>query len=999
MTEQATPALLRLLGPPVLEHAGGSLPFAAERRFQLLALLAHQAEWVSRERLAALFWPEHSADAARRNLRKVLYRLRELPGLPPLLERGGSLRWPVATDLQAFEQALARGELAAALALWRGEPWQGLDNDGALADWLAFERLRLRSLWREALLTAAPRSDDPGQLLRYAELALAHDPLDEEALRLAMRAWLSSGRRAEAKAAYLAFSRRLAEALGLEPALQTRELLRDPQAGAQARSEVVERPAPDADLIGRQAEQHELAALLAQPGCRWITLIGPGGIGKSRLLAHAFGPRSGSAAILVPLEDLTSPAQVAVRLADRLGIVLTGEADPHTQLAQALEGCEHLIALDNIEHLLAAVPALAELQQRCPGLRFVASSRERTGARGEWLMPIAGLPFPDADDADRADAFDAVRLFVQRARETNPRFDLGAEREGVVELCAFVEGLPLAIELAAVWTRHFRAAEIARELKNGGEMLNDAAGGGMASRQRSMAATFEHSWQLLVPAERQALAALAVCRGGFTRETARVVGGATLALLTALIDKSLLRRDERSPAADPANARFGMHPLVQEFALGKLAQAPGSRDEAERRHASCFAQLLARMPGPDQQARRNAFRLATAPELDNAAAAWRWAVANRQAGLLVLMVTPLRILYFSSARRAEGLAMLNQAEALFVAEHSAALALLDLSRGILEYSLGRFVEASEFLRRALQGLRRRGDKRDYRNCLAWLGQSLTALGRLEAARRCLEQGLASARQDRDPMSISDCLGNLGGVDYTLGRFDSAIAAMQESLELRLAAGGDVAMLLNNLGLAQLHAGRPALAIETLQRGIEASRREPNPQARAFFPYNLAQAYLLGGDVARAETCAFESARAIADGEAPALAISTNALLARIALRRGDTAHARDLLAAATLDARARRIRPLQVGLAIHWAEWLYRSGDNGRADALLCWASGQNELEHPDRMLGDEIRAAIDAAGVQTMRRGAAPPPSDTDAAVIIDALTKRREPGEQPRP
>lgn len=490
--------LLRLLGAPALNHADGTLVFAPERRFQLLALLAHRGEWMSRERLAALFWPDHSAEAARRNLRKVLHRLHELGteifAATPVQEQGGAMRWPVATDLAEFEQAVDRGDRTRALAVWQGEPWQGIDGSGGvpLLEWLGIERQRLTSRWRDTLLAEARASTEPLTVLRHAELAMAQNPLDEEALRVPIEAWLRIDRRVDATRAYMAFSRRLAESLALEPSARTRELLQESRrSAAGAVSEAPDTAAAalpfvvDSGFIGRDAEQRELSALLAQPDCRWVTVVGPGGIGKSRLLMRAID-RFGDTARWIPLEGASSSAGLANRIGSALGLPVAGEeAEAYAQLAAGIGKTERLLALDNLEHLLPAVPRLAMLLQGCPGLRIVATSRERVGVEGEWLVPLAGLPFPELEDSDRAEAFDAVRLFVVRARQVDPRFELGPQRDGVVELCRWVEGMPLAIELAAVWIRHFRADEIAREVRSGGEMLREPAGTQFAPRQRS----------------------------------------------------------------------------------------------------------------------------------------------------------------------------------------------------------------------------------------------------------------------------------------------------------------------------------------------------------------------------------------------------------------------------------------------------------------------------------------------------------------------------------
>ncbi|MEO5882492.1 MAG: tetratricopeptide repeat protein [Caldimonas sp.] len=993
---------LRLLGAPALAHEGGTLVFAAERRFQLLALLAHRGEWVSRERLSALFWPDHPADAARRNLRKVLYRLHELGtevfGATPLEEQGGAMRWAVATDLAEFEQAVEQGDRAAALAVWQGEPWQGIDAgaSAALADWLQLERQRLAARWRDTLLSSAADAAKPLESLRLAELALAHNPLDEEALFLALKALLALDRRAEAARAYQEFTHRLAESFGLEPSARLVELLRGgatPDAAARGTraaprddaSTPREGPAgQQTNFIGRQMERREIAALLEQPGCRWITLVGPGGIGKSRLLAEVVAGLGG-AATLIPLEDVRSAEGVALRIAAALGVSVAeaDEASTYRQLAAAVGADLRVLALDNLEHLLPAIGDLRDWLRHCPGLRIIATSRERTGAADEWLMPVAGLPYPELEDADRAEAFDAVRLFVARARQVDPRFHLEPERADVVELCRWVEGMPLAIELAAVWVRHFRAAEIVSELRSGGEMLHQRGDDRLPPRQRSMAATFDHSWRLLVPEERRVLAALSVFRGGFTRAAATAAAGASLAVLMALIEKSLVRREETG-AVGRGDIRYGLHPLVQELAAAKIACDPLALRAAESAHADYFVRYLQAIPGTEHAARRAAFRSAARVEIDNLFVAWQRAADAGRIALLAQMATPFRVVVFGSLRRAEMLMLLDAAREPMQRELPRSLPLLDLSRGILQYGLGRFVESADILRHAVKGLARGSDRRDHRTSLVWLGQALIMLGVIEGARQCFEQALESAQADNDDTSVSDCIGNLGAIDFQLGRFETAVSWLQQSLVMRQAVGGELALVYNNLGLAQIHAGRARTAIDTLQRGLKASEGEPDPEARAFLHYNLGQAHFELGEVDRAEVCAQASTREIEGGHAPALAISAGGLLARIALKRGDSATALRLLRSATRGARERRIAPLELGLLFHWVEWLLHTQDVSRARVLHSWTLAQDALESTDRLFGESQRAAF---GPASGKPPSSIPSKDEVEAILIDLL------------
>ncbi|MBX3605943.1 MAG: tetratricopeptide repeat protein [Piscinibacter sp.] len=968
---------LLLLGPPCWQGPAGERPFLPERRYQLLAWLAQHADWVGRERLAALLWPEHDSEAARRNLRKVLFRIREVPDLPPIEERGVALRWPVATDLAEFERAAAAGDHARAAALWRGDPWQGLDTGapGPLTDWLAFERGRLRGLWRQAVLALAGAAD-PAPAAAWARRLLAADALDEEALRLLLRALAATGPQGEARQAYQRFAEALAEAVGLEPTLETRALLDAPAAAPTPLAPPQPFPVRVDRFIGRRAELHELAGLLAQPGCRWVTLVGPGGIGKTRLLLQALpelAARHADGAVFAAFDDLGDDGQVGARLADALGLKLSARSPALVQVGRALAGQRRLLALDNVEHLPRGMQAIAQVLQDCPDVCVLATSRTRLPVPGEWVLPLQGLPWPGSDDADRAEDFDAVRLFRERARQHGPGLDRPGELATIARICEAVEGLPLALELAAVWTRQFSVAEIADELARGAsEML---AGPGPAEidaapRQRSMAASFEHSWQLLVPAEREALARLALLRGGFTRDAARQLGAAALALLAALQDKSLVRRD------DGAVERYSLHPMVQQFAAARLEAVPVWREAAAGALTDHFLRRLARMPGAQRTAERTAFCRALAPDLENIVAAWLGAAAAARADLLVPAITPLRLLHVVLARWDELVPLLERARAALATEPRA-LAELDVSLSAIDYYGGRYAASLEAGRRALRALARGGDRALVRNALDFVGQSGFALGRFAEARAFFERGLALAQADGDALAMSNCHSNLGTLAIQFGQWDDACERNAQALALRRSVGSETALVLNNLGLSQVGAGRLEAAIRTLHEGLTVSEAESNPAARAFLNVSLAQALWRTKDVEQAHRQCEDADRLLRRGLAPTLRSELDLLRARVASAQQRHADARALVREVARDALARAQRPLQAATAVVWGECLAAQGQAKAARALLDAASRHAELEQ------DERNTALAALA----RLGGAAPPAAAPAQVVATQL------------
>lgn len=930
---------LSLLGPPVLRWEGREWAFGAERRFQLLAWLALQGDWVGREQAAALFWPEQGQAAARRNLRKLLFKLHDLAGLPALEEQRGALRWRVATDLQRFEAALAGGRMPEAAQLWRGEPLAGIDSDGAapFADWLAAERRRWGQRWRDALLAAAREAADPLSALHFGQQLLALDPTDEDALRVCLQAHASAGAPAQARRLYRTFENHLHDQLGLAPAAATRALLDAA-------------PPPATGFVGRRAELRRLASLMQQPSIRWVTITGPGGIGKTRLQQQALPELAAvdESPCWVPLDDLSDSSQIAARLAERLGLVLSGAQPPLQQVQGALQGRRTLLALDNLEHLAGAGHLLAGLLQGCPGLRILATSRERLGLADEKLFVLTGLPYPSADEADDAEAFDAVQLFVQCARRQQPRQDPLADRPALVALCQAVDGLPLALELAAVWTRHFSVAELLRDLRAGADLQADAFDGTHPPRHRSLARVFEHSWARLGAAERRVLARLSVLQGSFTREAAASIAAAGVPLLAALIDKSLLRHAaEERPAADSLQ-RLTLHPLTQQFAAARLADDGDEAGAAQQAHRNWFFGVLARFPIAER-ARQAAFYRATLPDLPNIAAAWRGAVLEGRRDLLAAGALPLMRLFESTGAWDDGLALLQLCGPL-LQQQPVALAALRFCAATLDFRAGRFAAALEAARQALPVLRRHGGPRLHKGVLNLLGLANWQLGRLTVAAHCFDQALALARADADREGEAAFLGNTALIAKARGRYDEALAALEAALQ---ATEGDAekSTVHNNLGNLYRSLGQHRQAIDTLNRGLQLLGPQRRGRHRGYLLSNLALAHFDAGDVARAESFALQAHEAIRQGGEPSLAASVDALLARVAMRRGELAHARTLLASAARDAQQRGQPGPLVAAAIHWAEWLQFSGQPEHAEAVLAMALVHPATTAPDRAL------------------------------------------------
>lgn len=922
---------LRLLGPARVEVPGAEPePLRAERSHQLLVLLALAPDPQPRERVATLFWPEHDAAAARRNLRKALFRLRAQRTLPAVHERADLLSCAVDTDVRAFEQALDDGHAREALASWSGTLCDGLEAgaSGPFVQWLQAERDRLAARRRDAMLAWAAQAADEAPAL--ARTLLAEDPLDEVALQVLLRSALERGAAAPALRDFARFAEHLHASLGVEPSAATCAL-RDRLASGQAAPSPPDPPAPaDGDFVGRRAELHELLQWLRGPDARWITLLGPGGIGKTRLLRHALPPAArqrDAQPVWLAFDDLEAGASLLPRVAQALGLPWPATASTPAAWGAALRGRRVLLALDNLEHLAAGAAELAALLQACPGVAVIASSRERLDVPGEWLLPVQGLPWPAPEDVAEAERFDAVRLFEQAARAVQPRLDLQAGRAAVAALCAAVHGMPLALKLAAAWTRHLSLEEILRELRQGAALLQDGAGAAIADgRPGGLGAVFAQSWARLAASEQAALAALACCRGGFDADAARAVADARWPVLAALLDKSLLQRVDGAADAAP---RFGLHPLLQQWMLDRDdARTADARD----RHARHFLGWLAGLPPGHRPAARRAMLARARAEHENLRAAWQQAVHRGDAARLAAATLPLMAVWLEAGAVADGVALLDAAEPLLAGSHDRAV--LDGARAVLLFPLARYREVETLSRRALQAARRRGDTLLRRGALSTLGSALLALGHGAAARRCIEQALALARQSGDRPAEAHFLWKLSMHDYADGHIDRAEAEVIESIALHEQLGEVPLGLRNNLATMRHLRGdfagarlqyEPALAQAAARRDI----------ARRHLEFNLALLSMDEGDVAQARARLAPLMLELRDGVQAELLAMGWLLQSRLELAAGRADAALAAVQSAGADAIQRESLPMMASTLLHGALWRHARGD---ADGALHWA-------------------------------------------------------------
>lgn len=779
---------LRLFGGLEIQLDGAPVStFISNKAQALLAYLAVVKRPVQRDTLAALFWGELAEADAKNNLRQVLTNLRKQLDLQLDITRESvalrsdpPCRVDVADFLRGFKTAQQPAEqiaqLAASVALYHGDFLEGviLRDAPDFEEWALAQRTRYRELALNALhdlVDLQMAEGDYTAAIDNVTRLLALDPWREEAHRQLMLALARTGRRSAALAAYEQCRRIMREVFAAEPAEETAALAA--QVKAALRGPRHNLTPPIDDFVGRADELHALRRLLANPAARLLTLTGPGGVGKTRLALQAAQERIDyhlGGVWFVSLAPVDDAASVAAEIAAALHLPLTGAKNLVNQLTNYLRDRDALLILDDFERVLApaSLDLITRLLAGAPQLRIVVTSRARLQLRAERVLEIGGLPYPVRADAPDADQFAAIQLFVGRAQHQHDAFTMAAQnRAAIVRICQTVDGMPLALELAATWTRSLAPHEILAEIERGMDILattmRDAP-----PRHRSMRAVFAASWQMLSPSEQQLFASAAIFRGGFDTTAAQAVADATPALLAGLVDKSLLRRS--------ADGRYRRHPLLLQFAEEQLNSLPELRADAAQRHINYFAQFLqAATPALYGPAQANALaRIGL--DMDNIRRAWHLAGEQRAFAFFGLALDPLMFVFDIAGLISEACDLCRAAHAQLAAPpgpgnaaERITLARVIALEGCFEFRVGAFTRARILTEEALTMLlAENAPPWNLGHAHTFLGGAHFGLGDLARTLAEFHCALDAYTEAKSAWGIATALGNIAEMHLVMG---------------------------------------------------------------------------------------------------------------------------------------------------------------------------------------------------------------------------------------
>lgn len=621
-------------------------------------------------------------------------------------------------------------------------------------------------------------------------------------------------------------------------------------------------PRQTTPFIGREVELAELRALLTAPECRLLTLVGFGGVGKTRLaiqLAESLASSFAWGACFVPLAAATEGVRLASLIAERLRFPIQPGASPEDQLLRYLADKELLLILDNFEHVMPECSFVERLHSACSRVKLLVTSREGLLIEGERVFEVAGMSCPKGDDDVAFEEYDAPKLFIESARRHDRSFVVGlAEREVLLAICRAVEGLPLALELAASWVSVLGLAGVADRVQSMPLRLEHRLRG-VPDRHRTLGAVLDYSYRLLMPKEQAAFRALSVFGGSFALEAAREIAGIDESTLCALVDKSLVAR--RAPG------RFEMHELSRQHAHALLCADPHEAAGVIARMRRYFASFLSRLASTIHTQDDAALRHAMDEEIENILVVWHEATHDRDADTIWRFLRLVYRYFRIPGRDAEG-------EALF----AAAVASLESAEGSPEVTrtlaglrirLGHFLaleeryrDAFRLLRRGLREARRSGLHDEIALAMQTLGRLWLMQGKVARSRLAFELSLAWWRRTGDLRATAIVLASLGHLAAAVGDYEKACALHVEAVEVSSRVGFRrlSAYALRSLGVAQSECGRLDEARATLGHALQISREDGEPGLVSGICDSLGEAYLAMGRFADARSLLEESMR-------------------------------------------------------------------------------------------------------------------------------------------
>jgi predicted ATPase len=679
----------------------------------------------------------------------------------------------VKSDTKQFLTLLEQQDFSKALELYQGAFLEGFyikDWGEELEEWVYKTREILAGRARDAMLKVAEAEAAKGLFEQAANRAEAayrlrgSDLLEAEDTSRLYRLLLAGRNPYAAEVAKEAQELNIALTLSRSEA-QMQLLASSPKQTA------YKLPTYATPFVGRKTELETLTHLLLDdPTCRLVTLMGTGGIGKTRLALEAASSTLGAfsdGVFFIPLTSVNVPSGLRPAIAEQVGLQVYGNAPLKEQLLEYLASKHMLLLLDNFEHLMGAKDFISEVLTSAQNIKLLVTSRQSLQLQEEWCYSVEGLSFPK-EDYDLLE-YDALRLFEQSARRASVRFPIEAKRKQITRICQLVEGMPLALELAASWLKVTPIEIVLRELEAGLDILSTRHQN-IQERHQSMRVVLENSWQLLSAQEQQVLLHLSIFRGGFRQTAAEGVAEASLGMLATLIEKSWLRVNEAG--------RYYLHELVRQFVAEKLSVEDKEKtlDHYSLYYLGAIGVSDAERRGPNQRALLDAI----SEDRDNVQAAWRWATEHGYTRALNQALPSLFDFYAICSYFQEGLELFEDTIRALpkLPEHEDVLAKLHVRSGNFRLALGDYPTATRLAQHSLTMTK---DERERAFALETLGKSTHLMGQRETSETYFRESIAIFQKLSDSIGLALALIGLSDMLSAFARFEEGRAVAKEAL--------------------------------------------------------------------------------------------------------------------------------------------------------------------------------------------------------------------------
>jgi predicted ATPase len=838
---------LRLFGVPALESDGKLENLPLNTPTSLLFYLALKGDWVSRSELAFLYKPDEVETEALRYLRLQIHRAQHYPWAKDLEIESHQLRWQIGSDVAFFLKAIQTQSWQEAIDIYKAPFFaqQGFRDLVTYNAWLDLEREQLEHHYHLVLdkhISDLEKRGEVEAILRFSEKRLALDEFDEVALQQHLRYLSLANQNELALKIYNSFEKRLHQELDTVPLAETRTLIEDLKTGRQ--NQVIQ-PKPSqhnlpnqtTHFVGRQAELETLKNQLAQADCHLLSLVGLGGSGKTRLALELAKTQIGhfsDGVFFISLAALQDVNQCISAIAQTLSLNLESKSPIKQQLLRHLQGKQLLLVLDNFEHLLSATSIVNELLESSQYLKIIITSRERLNLKSEWLFDVKGLAFPDTDQQHDLHDVESILLFTKGAKRVAPHLHFTPkDLNEIAKIARCVEGLPLALELAASWTRIMPIERIAKELERSHELLQTDLID-LAKRHRSIKNVLDTTWQQLSELKKHSLRSLCIFQGGFDLKAAEYIAKSNIGLILSLVNESLIK--------SISSERFDIHQLVKQYVLQQDHDSAGMYDK----HFEYYETLAQNIhQGFEQNENQSQWLKTFRLEYPNIRQALEWGFKHHieRACQLMIHLEPIWVIssvYFDLKEICN--------EALSLASHLPDIlrGRLLILQGICLYKLGEYSHAQQSLTRGLGHVKNKLSTEYEIQALHYLGAVISDQGHHAEGIALMQEALELARAANIERLINLLLGSLGTLHHRQQHFEQAQLYLEEALLLGKKRNDkrDIAVYLINLANLYRNTGKLARAKAFYLECIDLAQELQNPDLESVTHINLGYLYSL-----------------------------------------------------------------------------------------------------------------------------------------------------------